>query len=325
MITQEEMRQNWWMLKKPFWNMIDPVFEDEFTKLGLWGFCESNGKYGVLNGEKWDGYYNRPNTNEYVARYIFNQYISEKGNKFKKFGVDDRYYRAYCEMIGGYIVENFKRFFVDKTTPEYKEIRRILKSSWMSGIISLINVIYAVKKHYNDDIKKIVYSFNVGESDDFNGIDLIVDLLSDPVYNYQIKNGQISYSDENVTNLTGAFNSLIYPFCQYYIYFNKRDNNCVIFENRDTIKSGIQIETNSIIFNEVVEVNSSNLLRKIADICLTENIEIDIEDGDENYGNVNESGVTIKINDIFEMETIFESVLNDLNILAYGEHHETVN
>jgi len=294
---------------------IDIALEEEFKKLNMWGYCKQNNKYGILDEyNNWHSLYNRANTNSSFIEYIMFEMMDKNHNIFKNIN-NPLYFRSYSEKIGQFIKENFRTYFTNDNPQKFNKVKSILKQSWFNGNITLIISIESIKRTFSN-IKEIKYGFNVGDNDDFNGIDVKLILDNDNVKTFQVKSGRVISETDDYCKIKGSVNGLDYDNCDYYIYsnvkWNSYETSSVIFKNIPNIEKInriLKIKKSFILFNETFEMKLAETINEISTLSLKNGMDVTLTNTEEkNYIIISENNININLVDFND-----ESFIDELN------------
>jgi len=300
----------WVGIKKPFFNCAQKVFQLYYEPKGLWKQhpTDPKKKFGHVdeNGEwHWS---NRANTNSKFCMFMYYECIGVDPKFFIDFG-NPKYHNENSKRIWYYISENFEDYF-EPYGKKYKKVRRIFEKSWAEGVISSIALEIALRSIYRD-ILKIDYSFENGDSDDMEGIDMSVFKNDGGKKTIQIKSGSfIEIYDEFIVQ--GAPNDLKYTTDWYaYVNVDLHLTRFIIFKNTKNLKkedgsTRIHIPKEDVIKYGELDMKLPQLLKAIMEKCGKLDISFTITKiGDESYIEQDNESNTITINIVDSMDKEF--------------------
>jgi hypothetical protein len=298
-------------------------FEIEFSKIGRWGFCSKNNKFGILTDEGfWDAF-NRINTHPKICKFFYDECIKHDPNMFIEFG-NPTYYKINAKKMWDYLIENFDLYFTKKITDEYYNIiHGYLNNSWQSGNITVLGTVFFIKKHIPNVIN-INYGFETGDVDDMKGIDVSFQTIGNETKTIQVKSGKYTNLDPDFF-INGSVNDLkyktdYYSYCNvsyYYtsIFFFKNDVDGIF---RNEIDDRIEVNKDLIVyhkFNENMPIPQTIFsIFKISDKL--DKIFTLTKDGD-NSVTITDLEVIVNISDLDDpnLETMLDEKLKELEQL----------
>lgn len=315
----DKINRGW---KSFYFKNTQQVFEKNFKEMGLWGQHPSDKKkYGILSENGLWSWMNRINTHPNCCLSLYNWCIENNPNFFVDFG-NEKFHEYNANKMWNYLDENFKLFFTTNITNKYyNQLKIKCQKSWNNGNITLISVIIGLKSCYGE-IYDIDFTFDYGDKNDMNGIDLEFKLPNGQNRTVQVKSGKyLNLRDEFLVE--GSVNGLDYKVDLYaYASVDSKTNltSLIFFKNDNNLyKDGKYIVVNS----ELVECfKNENMVipQKLNDIlilCSKNNLEFMLKrDMGENYVKLDLENKKIEIN-IFDyndnnLESILSEKLNEL-------------
>lgn len=292
--------------KTEYKNQANIVIKNNGLKLGLWGICETNGKEGILENNKWS-WINTINTHSYCFFELYHSLTNEEKNEMDF----DNNLKNSIKLFWEIIDKNFELYFTKNITNKYYDILKFRTSqSWYKGTITNIFFIMSLKNLFGDDLINKQYSFDRGDNVDFKGIDFIIELKDNIKKTVQLKSGK-HYFDGDYYIMDSSANDLKSP-SDYYCYFDISNftsaTNILLFKNE---KSKIFKKEGFIYFpKELLEkyyVNTMTVpqaLKNTLWFCGSKKIDFELNlEAKENSVLIypkEEKRIVININDIYD-------------------------
>jgi hypothetical protein len=218
-----------------------------------------------------------------------------------------------------FIETKWELFFTDNIEIKYfyKLLLRTNKS-WSIGQITTIAFLFVYREVFKDfKFSKLSFSFDRGDLDDFNGIDVRILTTSGKEFTIQIKNGNFE-RNENSFTITSSVNDLRSPATHYcYVSINNNETKIAVFKNdveKITQNGEIYTFPLELLENEVIIKNMPipQKLHEILMFCHENKIVFDLKnnEGEENnvsWSSIPQKIVTVTIGD-FKKENLAEYI-----------------
>ena len=296
--------EGWSGFKGHYFKETQKRFENEFSKMKMWGWCDEKDKFGILNKNgSWHDY-NRINTHPNICKFFYNECVKDNPNCFIEFG-NSKYHKHNVTVLWDFIIKNFELYFTKNVTETYYNlINGLLNQSWQRGSIGvIISVIYLKKIFF--DLKDLKFGFQTGDKNDMSGVDIEVELSDNSIIKIQVKSGR--YTDKNYGGryyINGSSNDLDYGKCDYYIYsqtkYGKQPSSFIIFKNTPEIvrkDNSIVVPVDSIKFKIQEEMILPENLTELMKICSENNYNFQIIKEEEfNYIKLDEEKKELVVN-----------------------------
>ena len=308
--------------KKYYKENIDNIFKENGIRLGI--FKDFNNKKGIVINNKWC-WRNTINTHPYCLVEL-NKIFIEMGNKEIDFSKN-------LDVFFEFISNNFDLLFTEIITTKYFNLfRKLCNHSWVIGQITTITFLYQLKNIFIDEkIKRINFSLERGDVDDFKGDDVIIYNNNNDKITFQIKSSNILYINKDGVCLKSSVNDFK-SRSDYYVFVDIKPNlnntEIILIQNFQLHRYVTKYNDGSFFFkNDIIyknkiseSMNISELLIKILQFSKENNYIFDI-----NYdksldncfdwvNNENEKIITLNISD-FKDNNLFNIINNGFNEL----------
>ena len=301
------------------------VFNNHYKLRGELGPNKGDPKYlGKVDKNGSWCWENRINTHPNCLVLLYNWCIEYNENFFIDFG-NTKWNKYNIEKMWNFYDENFDLYFTnDITTKYYSELKEKCSKSWNNGNISLFELVLNLKLSFGENITNIDYTFNFGNNDDMNGIDLSFNDSEGILRTIQLKSGTFTdYGDE--FHVKGSPNNLHYQ-TDYYSYVNVSQHShyptsIIIFKNikselRKDDEGKIFFSRDLLIYKKIEFMATTEKLNTILRIASTNKIEFILEkEGDTNFINLQEGKITVNIGNIDDkqLDELLDSKIKELN------------
>lgn len=272
--------------KSYYFNEAQNCFKKHFEPLNKWRPNRKDStKFGHYGDDgKWS-WTNRINTHPNCCLSFYKWGIKYNPDMFIDFG-NPLYHEHNAKKMWGFVDEFFDLIFTKNKTDKYfRELKVKCLKSWNSGNITVISIIMSLKESFGD-VTDIDYTFEYGDSDDMNGVDLSFRLPDGSLKTMQIKSGKfVDMGDEFY--VSGSQNDLTYK-TDYYGYGNVDDwrgiTSVIIFDNTPNLKK----ENKTIIvkkeyekYNKIKHMPVPEKLNELLILCSKNNVEFTLKRNDE--------------------------------------------
>lgn len=272
--------------KSYYFNEAQNCFKKHFEPLNKW---RPNGKDSTKFGhygddDKWS-WTNRINTHPNCCLSFYKWGIKYNPDMFIDFG-NPLYHEHNAKKMWEFVDEFFDLIFTKNKTDKYlRELKVKCLKSWNSGNITVISIIMSLKEAFGD-VTDIDYTFEYGDSDDMNGVDLSFRLPDGSLKTMQIKSGKfVDMGDEFYVN--GSQNDLTYK-TDYYGYGNVDDwrgiTSVIIFDNTPNLKKEnktVVVKKEYEKYNKIKHMPVPEKLNELLILCSKNNVEFTLKRNDE--------------------------------------------
>jgi hypothetical protein len=240
---------------------------------------------------------------------------------FIDFG-NPEYHEYNVKQMWKFVDSFFDLIFTTETTEKYlRELKIKCSKSWNSGNITVIAIIMSLFEAFGK-ITEIEYTFDFGDGEDMDGIDLKFRLPNGELKTMQIKSGTFQNMGDEF-HVNGSQNNLKY-ITNYYGYANadgwKRFTSVIIFENTPNLYKDdktIIVKNEYEIYNKIQHMPIPEKLNELLVLCGRNDIEFILKKEDD-LNSVIYDNETKKITINFidsedkEMETLLTNKINEL-------------
>jgi hypothetical protein len=312
--------------KSYYFNEAQACFEKHYGLIGKWKINEKDSKKreGHFDENGLWSWTNRINTHPNCCLSFYNWGVKYNPSMFIDFG-NPEYHKHNAKQMWKFVDSFFDLIFTTVTTEKYlRELKIKCSKSWNSGNITVIAIIMSLFEAFGE-ITEIEYTFDFGDGEDMDGIDLKFRLPNGELKTMQIKSGTfLNMGDEFHVN--GSQNNLKYS-TDYYGYAKaddwKRFTSVIIFENTPNLYKDdktIIVKKEYEIYNKIQHMPIPEKLNELLVLCGRKDIEFILkkEDGDNSIDYNNESKkITINFIDHedVEMENLLDNKIKELKEL----------
>ena len=311
--------------KSYYFREAQSCFKKHFEPLNKWKPNPKDPKkYGHYNDENLWSWTNRINTHPNCCLSFYNWAIKYNPDMFIDFG-NPKYHEHNAKQMWEFVDNFFDLIFTTETTDKYlRELKVKCQKSWNNGNITVIAIIMSLFDSFGG-VSEINYTFEYGDGDDMNGIDLSFKLPNGELKTMQIKSGKFQNMGDEF-HINGSPNDLTYSE-DYYGYANvdywKGFTSVIIFNNTPNLyKDGktVIVKKEYEIYNKIQHMPIPEKLNELLVLCGRNDIEFILKKEDEiNSVNYNNETKKITINFIDhedkEMETLLDNKLIELKKL----------
>jgi len=303
-----------------FKEILNSLTDEERESVGgiYWGFCEKNGRYGILDRDGNWSIYNNQNTHPNLCCYFYNISIDE--NAVTYFGIGEiSNNKTNAFKLVRFILskENFLRFYNEKSN-YFHMIQFLLHQSWENGNNMIIVSVLSLQEAFPDN-KKINFGFERGTSKDFGGVDMDIIYFSDATDNIQVKSGNYDVINDGCIVYGGKSIVNKYLNCGIIIFSDIKNGmtSSIIFKNSQNFKvinQDIIIKKSDVIFHTKKHMPVPEKIKELMKLCGKQKIVLYIRKEDsENYVKIEEkeNGKILIINFYDHTDEDFEKLLDE--------------
>lgn len=303
--TQDCFRNHFEPLNRWKPNLTDPTKIGHFNEKGRWSWT------------------NRINTHPNCCLSFYNWATKYDPDMFIDFG-NPKYHQYNAKKMWEFIDKFFETIFTTKVTDKYlRELKVKCQKSWNNGNITVVSIVSSLFNVFGN-VTNIEYTFDYGDGDDMNGVDLRFTLPNGEIKTMQIKSGTfLDMRDEFL--VTGSPNDLEYKE-DYYGYSSLNDNgytSVIVFDNTPQLyKDGetIIVKSEHVKYNKIEHMPITKKLNELLILCGKHNIEFTLKKETE-LNQVTYDSETNKVSINFvdsedkELETLLTNQINELKEL----------
>lgn len=309
--------------KSYYFNESQACFKKHYSKIGKWKINKNDPKKreGHIDDNGLWSWTNRINTHPNCCLSFYNWAVKYNPNTFIEFG-NPEYHEYNAKQMWLFIDNFFDLIFTTQTTGKYiRELKVKCQKSWNNGNITVIAILMSLFDSFGD-VREIDYTFDYGDGDDMNGVDLSFKLPSGEFKTMQIKSGTFQNMGDEF-HIKGSPNDLTYN-TDYYGYANVDDwrgyTSVIIFNNSTELRKDdkiIIVKKKDEIYNKIQHMSIPEKLNELLVLCGRNDIEFILKKEDE-VNSVNYDNETKKITINFidhedkEMETLLDNKLIEL-------------
>jgi hypothetical protein len=311
--------------KSHYFREAQDCFKKHFEPLNKWKPNPMDPeKFGHYSDDNLWSWTNRINTHPNCCLSFYKWATKYNPNIFIDFG-NPSYHEYNAKKMWEFVDNFFDLIFTTDTTDKYlRELKVKCQKSWNNGNLTMISILQSLEDAFGD-VSDIDYTFDFGDGDDMNGVDLSFKLTDGSVKTMQIKSGKyLNMGDE--FHVTGSPNDLKYK-TDYYGYSNidnwKGFTSILIFNNVPELKKDgdtIVIKKGHIIYHKIKNMPIPEKLNELLILCGKNDVEFILKKENEtnevHYDNETKK-VTINFVDVEdkELETLLSNKINELKEL----------
>lgn len=311
--------------KSHYFREAQACFKKHFEPLGKWRpNLNDPKKYGYYNDENKWSWTNRINTHPNCCLSFYKWAVKYNPEIFKEFG-NPKYHEHNAKKMWEFIDNFFDLIFTTTKTDKYlKELKVKCQKSWNNGNLSMIAIILSLRESFGI-VSDIEYTFDYGDGDDMNGIDLSFKLEDGSLKTMQIKSG--TYQDMgDEYHVIGSQNDLKYK-TDYYGYVKIDDwkgyTSVIIFENVPNLYKNdktIIVKKDYKKYNKTKHMAIPEKLNELLILCGRKDIEFTLKRDDEKNDiqyDKDSKNVTILISDFEDdqLEILLTNKIDELKEL----------
>lgn len=206
------------------------VMKSKGLELNHW-IKHNNGLFGLVDKFGRWCWRNTINTHPYCFLYLYN-FLIELGYDDIDFE-DESKWEENINLFWDLIELKWELFFTDNIeTKYYHKLMLRTNKSWSVGQITTIAFLFVYREIFDGyEFKKLSYSFDRGDLDDFIGIDVTIVTKDDLVITVQIKNGKFveRNSSYSVMSSVNDLKSRANHYC--FVDIQENETKIVVFKN----------------------------------------------------------------------------------------------
>lgn len=281
-------------------------------------------KYGHYTDDNLWSWTNRINTHPNCCLSFYKWATKYKPDIFIDFG-NPEYHEYNAKKMWEFVDYFFDLIFTTNTTDKYlRELKVKCQKSWNNGNITVIAIILSLSEAFGK-ITDVDFTFDYGDGDDMNGVDLSFKLPNGELKTMQIKSGTYqNFGDE--FHVKGSPNDLTYDV-DYYGYANVDDwkgfTSIIIFDNSPNLtKDGkiLIVKKEQEKYNKIQHMAIPEKLNELLVLCGRKDIEFtlkrDQEKNDVQYNDETKNViVTITEFEDEELENLLTNKISELKEL----------
>jgi hypothetical protein len=308
--------------KSHYFNEAQNCFKRHYEPLNKWRPNRKDStKFGHYDDNGNWSWTNRINTHPNCCLSFYKWGIKYNPNMFIDFG-NPLYHEYNAKKMWEFVDEFFDLIFTKNKTDKYlRELKVKCLKSWNSGNITVISIIMSLRESFGD-VTDIDYTFEYGDSDDMNGIDLSFKLPDGSLKTMQIKSGKFVDMGYEFY-VTGSQNDLTYK-TDYYGYGNVDDwrgsTSIIIFHNTPNLKKEnktIIVKKEYVKYNKIKHMPVPEKLNELLILCSRNNVEFTLKRNDElnqiNYDDTTKN-ITVSITEFEDdnLEKLLDEKIKEL-------------
>jgi hypothetical protein len=272
--------------KSHYFREAQNCFKKNYTQLNKWRPNQKDPKkWGHYNDENLWSWTNRINTHPNCCLSFYNWAIKYNPNIFTEFGNPD-YHEHNAKQMWGFIDEFFELIFTTNRTDKYlRELKVKCQKSWNNGNITVIAILMSLRDSFGE-ISDLDYTFDYGDGDDMNGIDLSFKLPTGELKTIQIKSGTFQEIDNKII-VKGSPNDLSYK-TDYYGYAGvdswRGSTSVILFNNTPNLykeNKNVIVNGENVIYKKIKHMGIPEKLNDLLVFCGKKDIEFTIIKEDE--------------------------------------------
>lgn len=279
--------KGWSGFKGSYFREAQICFKKQFEPLNKWKPNPKDPtKYGHYTDDNLWSWTNRINTHPNCCLSFYKWATKYDPNIFVEFG-NPKYHDYNAKKMWEFVDHFFDLIFTNKTTDKYlRELKVKCQQSWNSGNITVIAINLSLKDAFGE-ISDVEYTFDYGDGDDMNGVDLSFKLPNGELKTMQIKSGTFQNMG-NEFHVNGSPNDLKYDV-DYYGYARvdswKGFTSVIIFDNSPKLykdNKTVIVKTEYQIYNKIKHMPIPEKLNELVRLCGINNIEFTIHKSEDN-------------------------------------------
>lgn len=218
--------------KGSYRKFCDEVMEKKGLEFNQWVKHRINDSFGLKDNDLRWCWRNTINTHPYCFCDLYN-FSVELGMEKLDF-TNSGYWLSNLKKLWLFIEDKWELFFT--TNIESKYYNKLLlrtNKSWSIGQITTIAFLFVYREIFkNYKFQKLSFSFDRGDPDDFNGIDVRILTITGEEFTIQIKNGNF-YKDKNSFFINSSVNDLKSPATHYcFVSIENNETKIIVLKNK---------------------------------------------------------------------------------------------
>lgn len=271
--------------------VCNDVMERKGLEFNHWVRHNINGKFGLKDNDLRWCWRNSINTHPYCFCDLYN-FSVDLGMNELDFSNRNQWFNN-IKKLWIFLESKWELFFTDnKETKYYYQLLLRTNKSWSNGQITTIAFLYVFREIFKGyEFKKIHFSLDRGDLDDFGGIDIRIFTKTGEEFTIQVKSGEFQ-ENLNSFSLTSSVNDLRSPATHYcFVDIKNNQTKVVVFKNeKEKISRSEEIYffPKELLENKVIIKNMPvpQILHEILTHCAKNKIVFDLKNNQEEINNI---------------------------------------